>query len=382
MVTTKRNPALVVVQLSGGNDALNTVVPYNNGIYHDSRGAIHLSEENVIDLNGTLGLHPSMGPIKNLWDQGNVAIINGIGYPAPNRSHFRSMDIWHTAESDHIAPDGWLGRTIRELDPAHDNVITGINFGRGLPRALHCKGVPVASVGNLATYGLMPDIEDQRTRGRALDVFARMYGPAEGRDAMLEAIGETGMGAFLGADILRGAPQQYSSGVEYADNNIAQSMRDIAQVMLADLGTRIFYAQHGSFDTHAGELLNHAKLWDEVSTAISDFFADLKEHGREQDAMVLVFSEFGRRIKDNGSGTDHGSGGVAFVIGSSVKGGLYGEYPSLEPSEQVEGDMRYNNDFRGTYATLLDGWMGMDPHTILDGHYEQFDMIRRATNGI
>ena len=382
MVTTKRNTALVVVQLSGGNDALNTVVPYNNGIYHDSRGAIHLSEENVIDLNGTLGLHPSMGPIKNLWDQGNVAIINGIGYPAPNRSHFRSMDIWHTAESDHIAPDGWLGRTIRELDPAHDNVITGINFGRGLPRALHCKGVPVASVGNLATYGLMPDIEDQRTRGRALDVFARMYGPAEGRDAMLEAIGETGMGAFLGADILRGAPQQYSSGVEYADNNIAQSMRDIAQVMLADLGTRIFYAQHGSFDTHAGELLNHAKLWDEVSTAISDFFADLKEHGREQDAVVLVFSEFGRRIKDNGSGTDHGSGGVAFVIGSSVKGGLYGEYPSLEPSEQVEGDMRYNNDFRGTYATLLDGWMGMDPHTILDGHYEQFDMIRRATNGI
>ncbi len=377
MVTTKRNPALVVVQLSGGNDAMNTVVPYTNGIYHDSRNAIHLTEKDVIDLDGTLGLHPSMGPIKNLWDRGNLAIINGIGYPKPNRSHFRSMDIWHTAESDHIAADGWLGRTIRDLDPTHENVITGINFGRGLPRALHAKGVPVASVGDLETYGLMPDIDDKRVRSQALDIFARMYGPAEGRDAMLEAIGETGMGAFLGADILRAAPRNYSSGIEYADTTIAKSMRDIAQVMLADLGTRVFYTMHGSFDTHAGELLNHAKLWDEVSTAISDFFADLKEHDREDDAVVLVFSEFGRRIRDNGSGTDHGSGGVAFVMGSNVQGGLYGEYPSLEAKDQVEGDMAYNNDFRSTYATLLDRWMGMDPYPILDGNYEQFDMIKR-----
>jgi uncharacterized protein (DUF1501 family) len=381
MVTMKRNPALVVVQLSGGNDAMNTVVPYTNGIYHDSRGAIHLTEDDVIDLDGTLGLHPSMGPIKDMWDRGNVAVLNGIGYPKPNRSHFRSMDIWHTAESDHIAPDGWLGRTIRELDPTHSNVITGINFGRGLPRALHCKGVPVASVGNLATYGLMPDIEDERTRGLALDVFARMYGPAEGRGAMLEAIGETGMGAFLGADILRTAPQIYSSGVEYADTVIAQSMKDIAQVMFADLGTRVFYTAHAGYDTHAGELANHARLWNELSTAVSDFFADLKEHGREDDAVVLVFSEFGRRIRDNGSGTDHGSGGVAFVMGNSVKGGLYGEYPSLEPGDQVEGDMAYNNDFRSTYATLLDGWMGIDPSDILDSNYEQFDMIARASNG-
>lgn len=377
MVTTKRNPALVVVQLSGGNDAMNTIVPYTNGIYHDSRGAIHLTEKDVIDLDGTLGLHPSLGPIKELWDQDNVAIINGIGYPKPNRSHFRSMDIWHTAESESIAADGWLGRTIRDLDPDHKNVITGINFGRGLPRALHAKGVPVASVGDLETYGLMPDINDKRVRGQALDIFARMYGPAEGRDAMLAAIGETGMGAFLGADILRAAPQSYSSGIEYADTGIAKSMRDIAQVMLADLGTRVYYTQHGPYDTHAGELFNHAKLLTELSTAISDFFADLREHGREDDAVVLVFSEFGRRIQDNGSGTDHGSGGVAFVMGSAVKGGLYGEYPSLEIKDQVEGDMAYNNDFRSTYATLLDRWMGMDPSSILDGNYEQFEMIQR-----
>ena len=378
MVTAERKPSLVVIQLSGGNDAMNTVVPYTNGIYHDSRKAIHLTEEHVIDLNGTLGFNPSMGPMKNLWDDGKLAIINGIGYPKPNRSHFRSMDIWHTAESDHIANSGWLGRTIRELDPGGKNVITGINFGRGLPRALHCKGVPVASVGNLETYGLMPDIADRLTREMAVDVFARMYGPDDSRDSVMQAISETGMSAYLGADILRTASQNYSSPIEYeAEVEIAQSLRDIAQVLLADLGTRVFYTQHGGYDTHAGELDNHARLWHELSTAVNDFIADLDEHGRGDDAVVMIFSEFGRRIQDNGSGTDHGSGGISFVIGNSVKGGFYGEYPSLDPSEQVEGDMRFNNDFRGLYSTLLERWMGVDSQAVLNTNYEQFDMIRR-----
>jgi len=288
------------------------------------------------------------------------------------------MDIWPTAESDHIADSGWLGRTIRELNPDGKNVITGINFGRGLPRALHAKGVPVASVGNLATYGLMPDIADQMTRDLAVDVFARMYGPDDTRDAVLQQISDTGMGAYLGADILRAAPEAYSSTIEYqTDVPIAQSLRDISQVMLADLGTRVFYTQHGGYDTHAGELDNHARLWHELSTAVNDFIADLDEHGRGDDAVVMIFSEFGRRIQDNGSGTDHGSGGISFVIGNSVKGGFYGEYPSLDPSEQVEGDMRFNNDFRGLYSTLLERWMGVDSQAVLNTNYEQFDMIRR-----
>jgi len=319
-----------------------------------------------------------MGPMKNLWDAGKMAIINGIGYPKPNRSHFRSMDIWHTAESDHIADSGWLGRTIRELDPGGENVITGINFGRGLPRALHCKGVPVASVGNLETYGLMPDIADRATRDLAVDVFARMYGPDDSRDSVLQAISETGMGAYLGADILRAAPEAYSSTIEFeSDVPIAQNLRDISQVLLADLGTRVFYTQHAGYDTHAGELENHAQLWHELSTAVNDFMGDLEEHGRGDDAVVMIFSEFGRRIQDNGSGTDHGSGGVSFVIGNAVKGGFYGEYPSLELSEQVQGDMKFNNDFRGLYATLLDQWMGLDSSTILNDNYEQFDLFRR-----
>ena len=372
------NKSLVVVQLSGGNDAMNTVVPYTDGIYHDSRAAIRLTEEQVIDVNGSLGLHPAMGSVKKLWDQGNVAIINGIGYPTPNRSHFRSMDIWHTAVSDSIAPDGWLGRTIREMDPNHENVLTGVNFGLGLPRSLHCKEVPVASVGNLDTYGLMTDIKDTQNRDYALSFFSRMYGPNSGRDAIMEALGQNGINAMIGADILRGANDSYASSVEYADNPISNNLRDIAKVMFADIGTRIYYAQHGSFDTHAGELMNHEKLWSDLSVALGDFFDDLKAHGRDKDVTVLIFSEFGRRIEDNGSGTDHGSGGVAFVMGGSVNGGFFGEQPSLEISEQVEGDMRFNNDFRSTYATLLDQWLNVDPYPILGDHYEQHELIGKV----
>ena len=370
--------SLVVIQLSGGNDAMNTIVPYNDGIYHDSRAAIHLTEDEVIDIDGSLGFHPEMGAIKNLWDLGKVSIINGVGYPTPNRSHFRSMDIWHTAEAESIAPDGWLGRTIREIDPDHKNVVTGVNFGRGLPRSLHCKGVPVASVGDLETYGLMSDIQGSENRDFALSFFSRLYGPHQGRDAILESLGENGINAMIGADILSSANSEYSSSIEYDDNPISNNLKDIAKVIFSDVGTKIYYAQHGSFDTHAGELINHAKLWKDLSLALGDFFDDLKEHNREEDVTVLLFSEFGRRIEDNGSGTDHGSGGNAFLLGGSLKGGFYGEQPSLELSDQVEGDMKYNNDFRSIYATLLDQWLGVDPMPVLGSNYEQHDFFKKG----
>lgn len=376
MASSKRAKALVVLQLSGGNDYLNTVVPYNNGLYYDYRHTVRVEQDQVLALDGSLGFTPNMEPIKRLWDEGKVAIIHGIGYPNPNRSHFRSMDIWHTAEPDKISGEGWLGKAIKALDPKGENVLTGVNFGRGLPRALGYKGVPVASVGNLATYGLFPDLEDERLKKSALDAFAQMYGGAQGEDAVMDFLGQTGSNALKGADILRTAPAKYSSSVEYAANPIAQSLKSAAQVMFADLGTRIYYTQHGSFDTHAGELAVHSKLWQEVSGAVGDFMDDLKEHGRQDDAIVFIFSEFGRRIKDNGSGTDHGSGGVAFVVGGGVKPGMYGDYPSLREELQLDGDLRFNNDFRGTYSTLLEQLWGLDPVPIVNGHYEQFDLIK------
>lgn len=377
MVSTKRDPALVVVQLSGGNDTLNTVIPYTNELYYDYRSVVRIAEDKVIPLDDKLGFNPDMAPIKSLWDSGNVAVINGIGYPTPNRSHFRSMDIWHTAEPVEIGREGWLGRAIEDIDPHGENVLTGVNFGRGMPRSLQKRGVPVASVGNLETYGLYPDIQDERTKKMALEAFSQIYGTGQGKGAVMEFLGQTGTDALKGADILRTAPEKYSSTVEYGSNSIAQNMKSIAQVLFADLGTRVFYTQHGSFDTHSGEVVSHSMLWRDVAGALGDFMDDLKQHDMEDDVVVLVFSEFGRRIKDNGSGTDHGSGGSAFLIGGKVNGGFYGDYPSLRERDQLEGDLQFNNDFRITYSSILEQWLGLEPSHIVNGQFEQFDFLKQ-----
>ena len=368
---------LVVIQLTGGNDTLNTVIPYNDGLYYDNRRTVAYSPESVLPISDELAFNPKMGSMKRLWDDGRMALINGIGYPSPNRSHFRSMDIWHTAEPDDIGKEGWLGRTARVLDPNAENVLTAVNFGRGLPRALGVQGVPVASVGNLETYGLFPDLQDDMMRKIALDAFAKMYGGGRGQDAVMDFLGQTGSDALKGADILRTAPGLYSSNVEYAANPIADSLKSVAQVMFANLGTRIYYTNQGGYDTHSGEMATHAQLWDHLSGAVGDFWDDLVEHDRQDDTLIFIFSEFGRRIKDNGSGTDHGSGGSAFLVGGQVIGGMYGEYPSLEPEKQLEGDLQFNNDFRRTYATILDRWLHVGSEDIINGSFEPHETIAR-----
>ncbi len=366
--------ALVVIQLAGANDALNTIIPYTNGLYYDFRPNISIAAEDVLPINEELGFNPNLEPIKALWDRGKVAVINGIGYPKPDRSHFRSMDIWHTAEPTTVGKEGWLGRVIRELDPNGDNVLTGVNFGRGLPRSLALRGVPVASVGNLATYGLFPEVDDTARKQNVLDAFGKMYG-GDVKDEVMAFLGQNGRDALHGADILRTAPEQYTSTVEYPENPIAQNLKGVAQVMFAELGTQIYYTTYGSFDTHGGELIAHTKLWQDVSGAMSAFYQDLEEHGWENDATVLIWTEFGRRIRDNGTGTNHGSGGSAFVIGGAVQGGLFGEYPSLRPEDQLEGDLHFNNDFRSTYSTLAERWFGLEPAPIVNGHFEQFEFL-------
>ena len=377
MTSTRKDPVLVVLQLSGGNDALNTLVPYGDPLYADNRPTVRVPEEQVLQISDYVGLNPAMAPLKELYDQGKVAVIQGVGYPNPNRSHFRSMDIWHTCEPDKVGTEGWLGRAIREIDPQSENVLTGVNFGRGLPRALAAPQVPVASVGNLETYGVLTGIEEAE-RDDALEVFSRMYSPAVGRGQVLDYLSHTGMDALKGADILSTAPQMYSSGVEYGNDTVGQYMRNIAMTHLAGLGTRFLYttAPYNSFDTHAGQLSGHAKLWTEASRAVASFHQDLQQHDAADNVVLLVFTEFGRRVHDNGSGTDHGSGGVAFVIGDPVKGGLYGEYPSLAAGKLLEGDLHFNNDFRGLYSTLLEQWMGLDPQPVVGGNFEQLDFIK------
>ena len=377
MTTANRNavkdPVLVVLQLSGGNDFMNTVVPYSDPFYYDFRKTVGIPEENLLHINNQYGLHPALKSFKDMYDQGNLAIIAGVGYPNPDRSHFRSMDIWHTAEPTAPIPEGWLGRVIRELDPTKQNVCTGVSFGQGLPRAMYLSGVPAISIRDLESYGLLTKMSGGHKR-RAINVFTRMYAPEEFEEAsmVLGHIGQTGVDALTGVDMLKPVPGQYSSNVEYGSDQLSQSLRGIAQVHTANLGTRVFYAELGGFDTHGAQMGTQTELLGHVSTAVSDFFDDLREHDAAEEVVMLVFTEFGRRVKDNGNGTDHGSGGGAFLIGDRVNGGIYAEYPSLDPADQLSGDLHYNNDFRSIYSTVLDDWFGIQPEPIVNGSFERY----------
>ena len=378
MVSTKKDNVLAVLSLSGGNDGLNTVIPYNSGLYRDFRPTLSIGENQVIPLNDEVGLHPAMGPLKRFWDAGKLAIFLGIGYPSPSYSHFRSMDIWHTCEPDKVGVEGWLGQVIKNIDPNAENVLTGVNFGRGLPRALAKEGVPVASVGNLETYGLLTGIEGEDQRSQALDVFGRMYGPTIGSGYTLDYIRRTGTDALKGADILATAPDKYTSKVEYSATAIGQYMKNIAQTHLAEFGTRVLFttSPYNGFDTHANQASDHARLWTDVSNTVETFMEDLRDHQASDNVLLFMFSEFGRRVVDNGSGTDHGAGSVAFVVGEQVKGGVYGAYPSLEPSEQEEGgNLKSLMDFRSVYTTILEDWMHMDPVPIVGGNYEKIPFL-------
>ncbi len=370
-----KDPILVVLQLSGGNDYLNTVIPYANSLYWENRPAVNIPEDQIIQLDDKVGFNQSMAPLKAFYDEGTMAVIHGVGYANSPRSHFRSMDIWHTCEPEKVGTEGWLGRVIRDIDPNKQNVVTGVSFGQSMFRSMVLSGVPVACVsGSLETYGMLPGIEQQR-REKVLERFSKAYAPVVGSGEVMEYLGQTGLDSMAGADILKVAPERYTSTVTYPESKLAAKLRGVAQVHMADVGTRVFYLDHGPFDTHAGQPGAHAKLWTEVSEAVSSFFGDLRQHDVADNVVMLLFTEFGRRVRDNGSGTDHGAGGVAFAIGDAVKGGQYGEYPSLKAEDLSQGDLVPNHDFRGIYSTLLDDWMKLDAKPIVNGTFEKLAFI-------
>ena len=376
-----RSPVLVVVELTGGNDFMNTIVPYTNGVYYDSRPNIGLNEEQVLPLSGSIGLHPSAGPLKELYDEGKMAVVQGVGYPQSSRSHFRAMYDLHTCEPEKTATDGWLAKVVRELDPKQENVLTGVNFGVGLPQAMVAPGVAVTSVSDLDNYGVMTFISEQQERLELLERFKRIYAPAIGTGPVMDYLSQTAEVVMRSTDLLKKAPATYESTVEYAANPIARTLRDVARVHLVNLGTRVFYTRHGGYDTHAQQVLTHERLLGELSTAVMDFYQDLKNHDAEDDIMILVVTEFGRRVKDNGGGTDHGSAGGAFVIGNRVNGGLYSEYPSLDPNDWAHGeDLGHTFDFRGLYSSVLEQWVGLDAAPIVGGTYEQIQVSAKRTS--
>jgi uncharacterized protein (DUF1501 family) len=371
MATTKKDPVLVVLQLTGGNDYFNTVIPYTDPRYRDNRPVVGVAENRILKINDKIGFHPEMGPMKNLYEQGKVAIVHGVGYQNSPRSHFRSMDIWHTCEPDKLGTEGWLGRATRDLDPNKENVVTTVSFGPSLFRALALPGVPVACVDDLDSFGMLTGITEEQQRNKILDRFTRLYSPTIGNGFVMEYLGQTGLDSLKAADILKVAPEQYSSTVEYPDTLIARKLKGIAQVHLAELGTRIFYCDHGSFDSHSNQVGMHDKLWKDVSEGGEAFFDDLREHEAGDNIIMLMFTEFGRRVHDNGSGTDHGAAGAAFILGERVMGGEYSEYPSTAAEDLEQGDLVPNQDFRGVYSTILEDWMGLDAKPLVGGTFEK-----------
>ena len=362
---------LVVLQLTGGNDYLNTMIPYNNPLYRDNRPAVGIADDNMTHLDGQYAIPNYMAPLKGFWDAKQMAVLHGVGWKESPRSHFRAMDIWHTCEPIKVGTEGWLGRVAREFDPKKENVVQVVSMGPSLPRSLVAPGVPVACVaGPLDKYGFLPQVQGNE-RAHVLDRFAKMYAPAIGRGPVMDYLSETAIDSLKGEDIIKVAPQKYSSTVQYPNSPIARKLKNIAQTHIAEIGSRIFYCDHSTFDTHAGQAPGHAALWQAVSEGVEAFFKDLREHNKSQNVIMLMFSEFGRRVHDNGSGTDHGAGGVAFVLGDKVKGGHYGEMPSLDAGKLVQGDLDPNMDFRSVYTTILDKWFGLNPAPIVNGTFEQ-----------
>ena len=370
--TAQKDPVIVVLQLTGGNDYLNTVIPYNNPLYRDNRKAVGIPDNQIMHLDKDYGIPHYMAPIKQFWDDGKLAILHGVGWKESPRSHFRAMDIWHTCEPIKVGTEGWLGRVAREFDPNKENVVTTVSFGPSLPRALAVsrrsggvrRPAPWRNTASCRPF--------RESSARRCSVASRnMYQPAIGSGPVMEYMGTTGLDSLKGEDILKVAPQKYSSTVQYPNTPIARKLKGIAQTHLADVGSRIFYCDHSTFDTHAGQNPGHGNLWTAVTEGIDAFMKDLREHNHADNVILLMFSEFGRRVRDNGSGTDHGAGGVAFVLGEKVKGGHYGEMPSLKPEHLVQGDLNPNMDFRSVYSTILDKWLKLNPAPIVNGTFEQ-----------
>ena len=369
MVTKEKAPVIVVVQLTGGNDYFNTIIPYNDNNYYDNRRSLQVPQENMLTLDQEFAMHPAMGPMADIYRTGDMAIIHGIGYADSVRSHFRAMDIWHTAEPDKVGTEGWLGRVIREIDPKGENPVTAVNIGQGLPRALVAPNVSVASVADVETYGLLTSVEEEKVREKMLTRFSNMYGAALGSGPVMDYLGQTGIDALNGAEILKVAPEKYESTIEYGNSQIAQNLRDVASVHKAGLGTRVFYTQQGSYDTHATQAPAFSKLWTDLAAAIQNFWDDLKISGDDENVVMFLFSEFGRRVRDNGSGTDHGAAGVSFVIGPAVKGGMYSRYPETRSEALEQGDLVPNQDFRGVYSTILENWLEVEAAPIVNGTF-------------
>ena len=350
---------LVVCQLSGGNDGLNTVVPYADSLYYKYRPTIGHHEDVVLKLNESIGLHPSMKGMHTLYKEGKVAVINNVGYPKPNRSHFKSMDIWQSASPDDKMRHGWIGRYI------------DISTKNQAPNPIVALGLstekPLALVGENASIPCFASLSDvQNMLGDASS--EKLLRDIQGMDAMsgspTRVVQQANKSALDAMSILSKELGKFAPKQTYGDDNFGKGFKQISQLIGASPSTRVVYFSAGGFDTHSRQLDTHAKLLENFSNAVLSFQREMEGIGKADKVVVLVFSEFGRRVGENASqGTDHGAAAPMFLIGGKVKGGIHGSKPDL--TDLQDGDIKFKIDFREVYAATLDNWVGGDSEVVL-----------------
>jgi uncharacterized protein (DUF1501 family) len=344
---------LVVINLQGGNDGLNTVVPFGLPAYYKYRPTLAVAPGDVLRIDDTLGLNPQLKGLKALYDKGQVAIVQGVGYPTPNLSHFRSTEIWQTASPESYSSTGWIGRYLDGVPAARSNLFNAVAISDVLPAALIARNVDVPAISQLQGYGLAGNRNPQSREAfhaMAADTKVPFNSPYLARVAEIEA------NAQRGSEELPKLIAGYTSSVAYPPTAIGRGLALAAQIVGSRLGTKVLYVQYGSFDTHTAQKGTQDRLLGDVSNAVAAFYADLAAHGNDARVLTMTFSEFGRRVGENASrGTDHGTAAPLFLIGGNVNGGLHGEHPSLD--ELDNGNLRYTTDFRSVYATVLEKWL-------------------------
>ncbi|MDM7461010.1 MAG: DUF1501 domain-containing protein [bacterium] len=361
---------LVVLQLTGGNDGLNTVIPYRDELYYRARPTLAIAESQAEPLDERLGLHPALKPLKPLYEQRALAILQNVGYPNPNRSHFRSMEIWQTADPDGHSRYGWLGKYLDALTDAAANPVIAISFTQELPLALHARNAQVPCFASLADLQVM-------TRDPELERTIKHLTQAEERkmDAPAAVIRQSTRTALEAMEQLRERIRHYQSHAPYANDPFARGLQQAAQIIATSPQTRVLYVSVNGFDTHAGQASTHQRLLEQFAGAVSAFYADLQAMGKADKTLLMVFSEFGRRVRENGSfGTDHGAAAPMFLLGGRVQGGLHGDPPDLRNLDG-NNDLRMQLDFRRVYATVLE-WLGGDPEAVLGKGFSPLALVR------
>jgi uncharacterized protein (DUF1501 family) len=387
----KDGKILVVIQLSGGNDGLSMVIPYADDAYHRARPDIGHDAKTVLKMNEYVGLHPNLTALKGLYDSGSLAVVQGVGYPNPNRSHFRSMDIWQSGQPEsETASDGWLGRYFDNTCAGTDPHV-GVSIGSQLPLAMKGDRIMPLSFERPESYRYTgQDFKDYMALNHEDNIapsVAPSTQPVQPKivrakndihitpDAQLDFLHRTAMDAQVSSDDILRMTKGHQPSASYPNNEFGSGLKTVAAMIKGGLPTRVYYVSLGGFDTHAGERARHDNLMTQLGQGMGAFWTDLKQQGNDDRVLMMTFSEFGRRVVQNASGgTDHGTAAPMFVVGKNIKQGVIGDQPSLTNLDQ--GDLKYKIDFRSVYATVLQNWLETPSKPILGGQFQTLPLVK------